>query len=104
MVHALGGLISEGGLVVQEESLIAVVAHDLLNSMTSIQGLLSTAQTLVEQRTADQDRLAHLLQLAHLEATNVSGELQRLARRLPYQVAGSREGLPGADHRRETDL
>jgi hypothetical protein len=72
--------------VVREESLMAVVAHDPLNSMTSIEGLLSTAQTLVEQRTADQDRLAHLLQLAHMKATDVTGELQRLARGLPHQV------------------
>ena len=83
---------------------MAVVAHDLLNAMTSIEGLLSTAQTLVEQEPADQDHLVHLLQRAHLKATDVTGELQRLARGLPHQAAGGHQGLPGANPRRETDL
>lgn len=67
----------------EDESLIAVVAHGLVNSLTSVQGLLATARSLVVTDTADTDRIDHLLHLAEGKTSDMTIELRRLVQGLP---------------------
>lgn len=62
-----------------QQDLIAVVAHGLLNDLAAIQGLLSTARRQIDPATPELDRADHLLALAELRAIRTVETLRRYA-------------------------
>jgi hypothetical protein len=83
LVRLVGGLIQEDSVMSEDESLIAVVAHGLISSLTAIHGLVATARSQVAANAAHADEVDRLLYLAELTAVRVTDELHRLARGLP---------------------
>ena len=67
------------GRVAEQQDLIAVVAHGLLNDLAAIQGLLSTARRQIDPATPELDRADHLLSLAELRAITTVESLRRYA-------------------------
>jgi len=62
-----------------DESLVSVVAHGLLNDLTVIQGLLAKAREQLEPTTPRNDRADYLLQMTELKAITVVDNLRRYA-------------------------
>lgn len=67
------------GRVADQQDLIAVVAHGLLNDLAAIQGLLATARRQIDPATPELDRADHLLSLAELRAITTLETLRRYA-------------------------